>query len=208
MSNEAYDKLCKKHSLTGEAKVDFKNFFEKEIIRVFNRKSIEVGKEKEIKKIATTTKSKTNSDGQCVGKKADGKPCTFKAKPDSDYCGRHNPDKSTSKSTDKSTSKSTDKSASKPRVKKENARDCHAIIAVTGKKCIQPATIKPDGSDFYYCKRHSEKWLSFEPPVENDLNASEEESQEAEKEENQEAEEEEAEEEAVEEEATESATEE
>jgi len=162
MSNEAYEKLCKKHNLNGDAKTDFKNFFEKEIIKVFNKKSTENGKESIIKKI-TKEKSSSNSDGICNGKKADGKPCTFKAKPDSSYCGRHDPDKTTKTN-----------SSSKPRVKKQEY-ECHAVIPKTGKKCIQKASIKPDGSDFYYCKRHSEKWIDFEKEPEQELISSEEE---------------------------------
>jgi hypothetical protein len=163
--NETFEKLCKKHSLSEHAKVEFRNLFEKEIIKVFNRKSIEMSKEpiKEsiIKKITTAKTKSTSSDGICSGKKADGKPCTFKAK-ENGYCGRHNPDKSSSP-----------KAAAKPRVKKESKHDCHATIPKTGKNCIQPGTVKPDGSDFYYCKRHSEKWIEFEPEQEQELATSE-----------------------------------
>jgi hypothetical protein len=166
--NEDYEKLCKKHGLAEKAKLDFMSFFEKEIIKVFNRKSVELSgkesvKESVIKKIIS--KPKTSSDGICVGKKADGKPCGFKAK-ENGYCGRHDPDKSTGVKSSP---------GSKPRVKKETQRECHAVIPKTGKKCISAASVKPDGSDFYYCKRHSEKWIDFEQEPEQGLNASEEE---------------------------------
>lgn len=146
---ELFEKLCKKHSLNENAKLDFKNLFEKEIIQVFNKKANEINKETIINKITKSKNTNSNSDNLCIGKKADGKPCSFKAKKDSEYCGRHNPDKSTQKT------------VAKPRVKKSSL-ECHAVIAKTGKKCIQPATTKPEGSDFYYCKRHSEKWTEFE----------------------------------------------
>jgi hypothetical protein len=198
--NETFEKLCKKHSLSEHAKVEFRNLFEKEIVKVFNRKSMEVGKEsttKEsiIKKITAKVKTTTSSDGICVGKKADGKPCTFKAK-ENGYCGRHNPDKSSSP-----------KTAAKPRVKK-NANECHATIPKTGKKCIQPGTIKPEGSDFHYCKRHSEKWVEFEPEQEPELVASEAEAEEVEEEVEEADAEEEVEEEAEEESEEEEAEEE
>lgn len=147
--NETFEKLCKKHELTDHAKVEFRNLFEKEIIKVFNRKSNELI----LKKAETKTGSKTSSDGICSGKKADGTSCTFKAK-ENGYCGRHDPDKPSST-----------KAAAKPRVKKEYKHDCHATIAKTGKNCIQIGTIKPEGADFYYCKRHSEKWIDFEPEL-------------------------------------------
>ena len=161
--NETFEKLCKKHSLSEHAKVEFRNLFEKEIVKVFNRKSVEMAKESSskqsiIKKI-TSKNTSTNSDGICTGKKADGKPCTFKAKAESQYCGRHDPDKS-----NKSGSKTSPKTSAKPRTK----HDCHAKIPKTGKNCIQPGTVKPEGSDFYYCKRHSEKWLEFEPEPEEE----------------------------------------
>ncbi len=192
MSNETYDKLCKKHGLDEKAKVEFKSYFEKEIIKVFNRNSADISKEptKESTAKKITTKPKTvSSDDICTGKKADGNPCTFKAK-EGGYCGRHNPDKTVST-----------KTASKPRVKKDS-RECHAVILKTGKKCISAAHVKPDGSDFYYCKRHSEKWIDFEqePEPEQELGQSD-----VEEEEEVEVEEEQTEEAEVEEEQTEEA---
>jgi hypothetical protein len=177
--NETFEKLCKKYSLSENARLEFKSLFEKEIINVFNRKSVEIeeesneeesnnGKKSILKKIAKTS---TNSDNICIGKKADGKPCTFKAKPESDYCGRHNPDKKEDKTT---------KSGSKPRVKKDTKHECHAIIPKTGKKCIQPGSVKPEGSDFHYCKRHSEVWINFEKEPDEELVPSEEEAEEVE----------------------------
>ena len=138
MSDEIYDQLCKKYELSENAKVEFKSFFEKEIIKVFNKKSSEINK-----------KTKPDSTGEiCSGKKADGKPCTFKTKENSEYCGRHGNVKG--------------KSDKIIRVNKESSHECHAIIPSTGKKCVQPGSVKPNESNFFYCKRHSEKWIDFE----------------------------------------------
>lgn len=156
--NETLKNLCSKYSLSDEATSEFNFLFEKEIIKVFNNMSLEIDNKTHIK-----NKVSSSNDNICAGKKNDGNSCTFKSK-ENGYCARHNPDKTSDKKT----------SPSKPRVKKDSKKECHAIIKKTGKQCIQTATIKPDGSDFYYCKRHSEKWTDFENDVEHKLISSEE----------------------------------
>lgn len=183
--NDTFEKICKKHAFSDQAKVELKKFVENEIVKALDvkklierEKDILIGKETKVtgskesvlKKIGSKSKP-TSSDGICVGKKADGKPCTFKAKSDSDYCGRHDPNKEKSTGT---------KTGSKPRTKKETSHTCHATIPATGKKCIQPATVKPKGADFHYCKRHSEKWIEFEKEPDVELAASDEEAAEEE----------------------------
>lgn len=157
--NESFEKFCKKYSLTDQAKIDFKNLVEKEIVNVFYKKSFDDSKsdlnpinkgDKVTKK--SIVKSKVSSEDTCKGKKANGENCTFKAK-NNGYCGRHDPDKP---------SKAPGSNSSKPRVKKESKRDCHAVIVKTGKQCIQPGTEKPDKADFFYCKRHAADWVEYE----------------------------------------------
>ena len=155
--NESFDALSKKFSLTEQAKNEFKAFFENQIVKVFHRQAAEVDKKvpSAVKNVAKTAKAKTGDI--CTGKKADGEACTFKAKVGTAYCGRHSPDKETAAKS----------SGIKPRVKKETKHDCNATIVQTGKKCIQPGTTKPEGSEHHYCKRHSEGWVKYEEELQD-----------------------------------------
>lgn len=103
-------------------------------------------------KITITKTNNTDNPNQCKGFLYKGTKkqtlCTSPAK-DNGYCGRHNPNKT----------KTTTKSSSNTDVVK-----CHAIIKKTGKQCLLNGTVKPENSEFNYCKRHSEKWSEFEKP--------------------------------------------
>lgn len=158
MSSETYETLCKKHGLSKQAIAEFKAYFDKEIIKVFGRISSEMNAGGVVKVSKVNKISKGESI--CIGKKQDGTACTTKSKPDSDYCGRHNPNKPPRISKNGT--------IAKIRTKKEMAppTNCHAVIVKTGKPCILPASVKPEGSDFYYCRRHAEKWIEFEPEIE------------------------------------------
>lgn len=166
--NQAFEELCEKHELEDETRDEFKKMFEDEIIKVFYRLSVQETDVKKGKVAKTTTTkpttkpaaSKSKSGEICAGKKANGEDCTFKAK-ENGYCGRHDPDKLSTKK------------SSKLKTKKTAAHECHAIIPKTKKQCTQPGTVKPDGSDFHYCKRHSEKWTEFEEEAGDELKGSE-----------------------------------
>jgi hypothetical protein len=164
--NQAFEQLCEKYELSEEIQTDFKNLFESEIIKVFYKmsmkedvKDVKDVKKTAVKSTATKTKSKSSDSEICAGKKANGEDCTFKAK-ENGYCGRHDPDKS-------STSKSSS-AKEKPKTKK-SAHECNAIIPKTKKPCSQPGTVKPEDAEFYYCKRHSENWTNFEQEPETKL---------------------------------------
>src|SRR6185369_2017042 len=105
--NDSFEKLCKKHSLTEQAKLDIKNLIEREIIKVFYKKSDETTTVP-VKK--TVVRKKNTSVETCQSKKADGEECTSPAK-ENGYCGRHNPDKKTTVST-------------KSKNKKESKHEC------------------------------------------------------------------------------------
>ncbi len=151
--NESFEILCKKYDLAEEVQTEFLNFFEKEIVKVFYKKSEEltVKSTKSTKKSTKSVEKETSSEDLCKGKKSNGDHCTFKGK-ENGYCGRHNPDKSSKTSKSKS-----------PEIKKKVGKnECHAIIIKTGKQCVQPGTEVPGSSKYHYCKRHSAKWMDFE----------------------------------------------
>jgi len=158
--NEEFDKLCDKFSLTDEVKFDLKKFVENEIFRALEIKTLMDNKTPQGApegKKSSGPLDKIKKDGICIGIKGNGDACTFKSKPDSDYCGRHN----------KETSKAS--SSGRIRVKKDAPKECYAVITKTGDKCSNPGTVKPEGADFYYCKRHSVKWTEYEKDREPDL---------------------------------------
>lgn len=163
--NKAFDDLCDKHELAEETRDEFKKMFEEEIIRVFYRMSVEATSEK-MTKISKTgaakkdSKSKTSDLDVCQGRKANGDPCTFKAK-ENGYCGRHDPDKVSSS-----------KKTSKLKTKK-SINVCHGLNPKTKKACISPGTVKPPNANFHYCTRHAEKWTDFESDHEEELKGSE-----------------------------------
>lgn len=79
---------------------------------------------------------------KCKGIKANGENCTVNAK-ENGYCGRH------TKKESKRGSKKESKKAIKP---------CNA----NNEDCADSETVRPNGSNFYYCKNHADKWIDYE----------------------------------------------
>lgn len=141
-------------SLSSDSKDKIRKCFERSIVQVFyNKNSINGTKtETEAKTKKVEKKEDTADDTICKETKKDGNRCTFKAK-ENGYCGRH------AKSDNGTTA-----SAKKTSSKKTTAHLCNGIVKTSGedKKCSSSGTVKPDGADNYYCKKHSTKWKVYE----------------------------------------------
>lgn len=132
-----------KYDIPKEAQNEITNAFEKMIVQVFYKEL------KSSKAASTPTKpNNTKNTNQCSAKCYVGtskeSQCSSKPVDGSEFCKRH---------------KSGNKTSNK-KINKEN--HCNGIIKKTNKSCNSAGTIKPDGAEFHYCKRHSEKWKEFE----------------------------------------------
>jgi len=144
-------KIFTKYDISNEAQKELENAFEKLIIKAFYKEL----KNPKIAHADVSVSPVSPVKGICIGKFYPGtakeKPCTFKVV-NGEYCKRHDPDKvSTGTGT--------------PKKKVVNENSCNAIVKATKKQCKWKGTIKPDGSEFHYCKRHSERWEDFEEGI-------------------------------------------
>ena len=146
-------KIFDKHNISDDAQKELENAFEKLIVRAFYKELSVKGKAPP--KASTAKASTAKATGICIGTFYPGtakeKPCTFKAVA-GEYCKRHDPNKKTA------TKKTT----------KKHEHECNAIIKKTQKQCQWAGTVKPDGAEFHYCKRHSTKWAEFEESAKTD----------------------------------------
>jgi hypothetical protein len=144
---EELENIFKKHSISGTAK--------KDIVTIVNKIINTNEKVTEIKKKVDSGSIKNNgaTDTICRGITGKGNRCDHKAK-DNGFCGVHNPDKPSK--------------SSKPKTKKTNIEKnkCNAVCITKktneSKNCSCIGSVKPEGAEHYYCKRHAEKWNQFE----------------------------------------------
>ncbi len=136
-------KIFNKHKISSVAQTELKNAFEQMIVQAFYQNLNGT-------KTSINTANIEDREGKCHGKcyigTAKEKFCPNKAIV-GNYCKRHDPDK-------------TSTTNAKPKKKHDN--DCNGIIKKTKKQCSSSGTVQPDGAEFHYCKRHSEKWKTFE----------------------------------------------
>ena len=142
---EELQNIFNSHEIEDQAQKELRECFEKMIISAFYEKTSN-------KKLVIKDSNKYNDTckGLCYAGTSRERPCTAKPK-DNGYCSRHNPDK-----------------VQKPKKKIVNKNSCNAIIKKSKKQCSSNGTVKPEGAEFHYCKRHSEKWEEFEPKVSDD----------------------------------------
>jgi hypothetical protein len=149
------ESLMEKLSLNSDSKDEIRKCFERSIVQVFYSKNNINGTKTETEAKVTKKvekKEDTADDTICKETKKDGNRCTFKAK-ENGYCGRH-----------AKNANGTTASAKKTSTKKTAAHLCNGVVKTSGedKKCSSSGTIKPDGADNYYCKKHSTKWKAYE----------------------------------------------
>lgn len=154
--NEDLITLCTKYGISSEIGTEISQLFEDQLIKLF-RKTVGLGPPQS----QSQSQSQPQSNEICKGRKANGEACTYKSK-NNGYCARHDPNKAKTAPVKAS--------SVQPRARKKATAsgNCHAKTT-EGKQCSLPGATKPDGSDFYYCKRHADKWENYEPKYESDL---------------------------------------
>ena len=138
--NKDLETLCSKLKIGEGPFGEIKDFFEKSIIKVFHEHYSESSNKTSKKKESSES---NNNVEKCSAKKANGEPCTFKAK-ENGKCKRHSEDSKSGGSSGKERTK------------------CGAIIESSGNQCSLTGTNKPEGSGCFYCKRHADKWETWE----------------------------------------------
>lgn len=139
--------IFSKHKISDSAQKELKNAFEQLIVKAFYKElsAKPTNKPSEIVDVDRTGKC----NGKCYIGTAKEKPCPNKATV-GDYCKRHDPEKV---------------SETKTKTKKTHDHNCNGIVKKTKKQCTSSGTVQPDGAEFHYCKRHSEKWDEYETPA-------------------------------------------